>query len=317
MIVLWALLLQDTVTFQMIKETRRHEIKGHVKAIPKRLEPFVDKWVTMSGFPILYEDGQTIRKVVIAENQYDLARHYGTPPDYSNSVSVIYRTMPPKIRESKFLQVSGYLRFRKVGRKEGEREKLDHVWHLTEAVEGAVPNPDKPAEPAKEGTLSFALLESAQDASAGGEIKIPDAVKAHHGKWVTITGHVLLSWATEEITQFQLAKNPWDGCCMGVPPSYFNAVRVQMAPGGKFSNRFDRVATISGRFRADIQKTENGYVDAIYWLDEAVEGSVPSPDPPAGDAPPEAAKETSNAWTIVVVLALAGAILYFVLRRKT
>jgi hypothetical protein len=316
MIVLLALLLQDTVTFQMVKETRRHEIKGHVKAIPKRLEPFVDKWVTMSGFPILYEDGQTIRKVVIAENQYDLQRHYGTPPDYSNSVSVVYRTMPPKIREAKFLQVSGYLRFKKVGRKEGDREKLDHVWHLTEAVEGAVPNPDKPAEAPKEGTLTFALLESAQEASAAGEIKIPDAVQAYHGKWVTITGHVLLSWASEEITQFQLAKNPWDGCCMGVPPSYFNAVRVQMAPGKAFSNRFDRVGTLSGKFRAEIKKTENGYVDAIYWLDEAVEGAVAPKEAPAPGAA-ETPKSSTAWWEAAVVITLVGVVLFFTFRRKT
>jgi hypothetical protein len=309
MIVLVLLLLQEpppTVTFQRVKETRRGIIDGHVKSIPKAMEAFVDQWVTMSGFPVISQDGQWIR---IAENQYDAERQYGTPPDVFNSVSVVYRKPPEKLRDAKYLQVSGYLRFRKIGSREGNRENLVKLWHLTEAVEGAVPNPDATSTaPPKEGTLSFSLLESAT--TQGGDINIPDPVRALDGKWVTLTGHVLLNWTGEDITSFQVAKNPWDGCCMGVPPNFFNSVRVAMAPGQKLSSRFDRVATVSGRFKVDVRKTANGYVDGVYWLEQAVEGAAPSPDAPAAEP-----KQGFPTWAFVGVLAVAGA--FFLLRRKT
>lgn len=314
MILALLLALQDppkTVTFQQIKETRRGIVEGHVKSVPKALEPLVDTWVTMSGFPVLSEDGQSIREVLIAENQFDPKRQYGTPPDVFNSVSVQFRKIPAKLRETKFLIVSGRLRFLKAGAIEGGREKLKKLWHLTEAVEGAVPNPDAAGSATpREGTLNFALLETAS--SQGGELRIPEPVKALDGKWVTLTGHVLLSWSSDEITTFQLAKNPWDGCCMGVPPGYFNAVRVTMAEGKRYSSKFDRVATMSGRFKVDVRKTGNGYIDGVYWLEQAVEGAVPSPDKP------ESPKEGSFPYVPVIgVVTLAAGAAFLALRKKT
>jgi hypothetical protein len=307
-----------TVNFQMIRETRRHYIGGHVKAVPKRLEPLLDQWVTMSGFAIPSGDGEGARGVIIAENQYDPVRHYGTPPDAFNSVSVVFRK--PTSSKAPYLQVSGYLRFLKVGRRESDREQLVRLYHITEAVEGSVANPDaRSAVATPQGSITFALLESAAEPSKGGQVSIPEPVRRLESRWVTITGHVLLgAWDSEEISQFGLAKNPWDGCCMGVPPGLFDSLRVTMAPGKKYSSRFARVATISGKFRIEVKKTDTGYLEGVYWLDDAVEGAAPDPNPPKEAAPGSPAEAPAMpVWPAAIAVLMGAALIYMLRRGKT
>jgi hypothetical protein len=121
--------------------------------------------------------------------------------------------------------------------------------------------------------LSYSLLAQGPD---GPELRALD------GQWVCLSGHVLSTSADAEMKKFLLAKNPWDGCCLGTPPTALDSVYVQMR--GCLSNPAAKTARVSGVFVIAPKKI-NDELAELYFLKNAVEGETPSTPEPGAPFP--------------------------------
>lgn len=290
-----SLLAQDPVPrlkFPELRQAQRHRIKGHLVKVPDNLAGLDGRWVTVGGYAFLRHDGDSVREILLTENMFS-PRGVGALPSPFDSVKIRFRegVEPPKLTQGQFAIVSGRFFVRKEGRLEKEGEQLTGLFHIVEAVEGETPDPERPPDPSGSiagiHKIAFQLLEKAKSVSQGSDVRVPDDIQALDGRWVTITGNVLIPWVEQKVTQFVLAKNPWDGCCLGIPPGPYDSVSVRLREGSHLKDRFSAVQTLSGRFRVELERSE-GYVTGLYKLVDAVEGAVPPPEEAAGVPAPRA-----------------------------
>ncbi len=129
-----------------------------------------------------------------------------------------------------------------------------------------------PATPAVATEVSFPLLESV--GKPIGEAKtlddIPKEVRDMDGKEVLLMGHLLVPYASGTVREFLIAKYPWDGCCMGVPPTIYTAVEVVLSKGQRLSDPTAPLVTVRGRFVVSPQFID-GYPTGLYKIEEAKE----------------------------------------------
>jgi hypothetical protein len=291
-VVLLATAAQDPIPrlkFPELRQAQRHRVKGHLAKIPDNLAALDGRWVSVGGYAFLRFDGQVVREILLTENMFS-PRGVGALPSPFDSVKIRFAPAAdaPKLAQGQFAIVSGRFLVRKEGRLEKEGEQLTALFHVVDAVEGETADPDRPPEPSASAAkgvdkIAFQLLEKSKSLSQGSDVRVPDDVRALDGRWVTVTGNVLIPWAEQRVTQFVLAKNPWDGCCLGIPPGPYDSVLVKLRDGSQLKDRYSTVQTLSGRFRVELERSE-GYVTGLYQLIDAVEGAVPSPDEAGGSS---------------------------------
>lgn len=73
-----------------------------------------------------------------------------------------------------------------------------------------------------------------------GTREMPRRVADLKGKHVKVTGYALFPLMSMETTELLLMRNQWDGCCIGVPPTPYDAVEVKLA---KPADRKDSLLT--------------------------------------------------------------------------
>ena len=119
--------------------------------------------------------------------------------------------------------------------------------------------------------VSWDLLQSSSNTYVPrlGEKVIPQRIAMLHGKWVTIAGYIAFPIVSTEADELLAMLNQWDGCCIGVPPSPYDAVEVKLAApvevGLKHQIRF---ASITGIFRVQPYVMERWLV-GLYLMDDA------------------------------------------------
>ncbi|MEO1007182.1 MAG: hypothetical protein AAFX79_01290 [Planctomycetota bacterium] len=62
-----------------------------------------------------------------------------------------------------------------------------------------------------------------------GKLVLPERVTMFDGTWVQLQGNLAIPFAERQVTEVLLMQHPWDGCCLGVPPSPYDAVEVALA----------------------------------------------------------------------------------------
>jgi hypothetical protein len=100
--------------------------------------------------------------------------------------------------------------------------------------------------------------------------QVPPEFQVLDGKAVTLTGYIVVPFGTQAVSDFFLAHNVWDGCCIGKPPTLFDAVAVQMKEGGRLKNPRLWVTTVRGTFHVR-PVYENDTLTGLFSLVEAVE----------------------------------------------
>ena len=97
---------------------------------------------------------------------------------------------------------------------------------------------------------------------------IPQRVAALNGKWVEIDGFVAFP-LPQDTTEMIMMLNQWDGCCIGIPPTPYDAVEVKLtapvAPGQRHAIRY---GTVKGRLTVEPYLIENWLV-GLYLMDDA------------------------------------------------
>ncbi|MFM9997194.1 MAG: hypothetical protein ACKVU4_15505 [Phycisphaerales bacterium] len=101
-----------------------------------------------------------------------------------------------------------------------------------------------------------------------GRKNLPARITMLAGKHVSITGNVTFPMMVEEPEELLAMMNPWDGCCIGVPPTPYDAVEVHLAQPIKGQGRFTNYGTLTGKLRVEPQLVGNWLV-GLYVLDAA------------------------------------------------
>lgn len=120
--------------------------------------------------------------------------------------------------------------------------------------------------------LTWDLLISAARAyePRAGRNELPERITMLDGKWVELTGYLAFPLGAEESDELLLMLNQWDGCCIGVPPTPYDAVEVTLvAPyKGEAGINIFNYGTVHGLFEVDPYVT-NGWLIGLYLLENA------------------------------------------------
>lgn len=80
---------------------------------------------------------------------------------------------------------------------------------------------------------------------------VPDRVTMLNGKHVRVTGFVLFPMLMQETKELLLMRNQWDGCCIGVPPTPYDAVEVKLLDTATRADMFVQYATLEGVMKVE------------------------------------------------------------------
>jgi hypothetical protein len=113
---------------------------------------------------------------------------------------------------------------------------------------------------------------------------MPPELQAFHGRWVTMTGNLFIPYPAARIERFIVARNPWDGCCFGMPPTVWDSIVVRLRENWDMPDAPPRLITVSGRFHIQVEREpKSGLVTQCFELRDAVLGQAG--EPPAGSFP--------------------------------
>jgi hypothetical protein len=98
---------------------------------------------------------------------------------------------------------------------------------------------------------------------------MPQRVALLDGAWVRVDGYFALPLMLQESSEILVMLNQWDGCCIGVPPTPYDAIEVKLVEPVKPNRRHAfNFGTVLGRLRVDPMLVENWLV-GLYRLEEA------------------------------------------------
>ena len=101
------------------------------------------------------------------------------------------------------------------------------------------------------------------------ENEIPQRIAMLDGMWVRIAGFTAFPLVTGETTEMLVMLNKWDGCCIGVPPTPFDAIEVHLtAPVARGPKHAINFGTITGVLKVDPYLIEDWLV-GLYILDQS------------------------------------------------
>jgi len=120
--------------------------------------------------------------------------------------------------------------------------------------------------------VSWELLMSASDTFIPrlGEREIPQRIALLNNAHVRVSGYIAFPLIVTEATECLVMLNQWDGCCLGVPPSPYDAIEVKLSAAEDNSKRHVvRVGTLEGVLRIDPYVVEKWLV-GLYTMDNGV-----------------------------------------------
>ncbi len=102
---------------------------------------------------------------------------------------------------------------------------------------------------------------------------LPAWVQALDGKHVAIDGYLMMPQVGNDIQELLVMRNQWDGCCIGVEPTPYDAIEVKLAKALDARAMLQEQAlTRFGRI-SGVLKTEpyivSGWLLGLYLLNDA------------------------------------------------
>lgn len=103
-----------------------------------------------------------------------------------------------------------------------------------------------------------------------GKTEPPAWSSALEGKWVAIEGYVVLPLAQQSSKEILLTLNQWDGCCIGVPPTPYDAIEVTLveAIDGNAAIGAFYYGRLEGKFSVD-PYLAGGWLLGLYLMEDA------------------------------------------------
>jgi hypothetical protein len=102
------------------------------------------------------------------------------------------------------------------------------------------------------------------------EHDMPQRVAMLDGAWVQMEGYLAFPLMVSETKELLVMLNQWDGCCIGVPPTPYDAIEVKLLEPAKRSGAHAtfNFGGVKGRLRVDPYLIENWLV-GLYVLEDA------------------------------------------------
>lgn len=106
--------------------------------------------------------------------------------------------------------------------------------------EGSVDNPYR---------ITWDLLVSAEETfnPENGKRSLPQRLAMLHGKRVRIDGWIAFPLMAAQPRELLAMLNQWDGCCLGVPPTPYDAIEVKLRQVVAGDDRFANQGGVEGR----------------------------------------------------------------------
>ncbi|MBY0307962.1 MAG: hypothetical protein K2Q09_04390 [Phycisphaerales bacterium] len=101
-----------------------------------------------------------------------------------------------------------------------------------------------------------------------GLTKMPQRVAFLSDRWVTLTGYVAFPISSNDPKEMLVMFNQWDGCCIGVPPTAYDAVETKLETPVKGDDRFTTFGTVTGVLKVD-PFVDNGWLLGLYVMEHA------------------------------------------------
>jgi len=118
--------------------------------------------------------------------------------------------------------------------------------------------------------ISWDLLVSASRVyrPRDGKNELPQRVTFLDGKWITITGYVAFPLMVTEADEVLMMLNQWDGCCIGVPPTPYDALEVFLTRPLEAESGINifNYGTVKGKLKVDPYVVNNWLV-GLYVLE--------------------------------------------------
>ncbi|HZW11009.1 MAG TPA: hypothetical protein VFF69_13990 [Phycisphaerales bacterium] len=115
---------------------------------------------------------------------------------------------------------------------------------------------------------TLVALESEYEPKTEGKKQVPAWIKALDGRHVSITGFIAFPFIAPSAEECMVMLNQWDGCCIGVPPTPYDAVEVKLAEAIDLQQGVVNYGTITGVFRTDPYLV-NGWLIGLYVMEDA------------------------------------------------
>ncbi|MFM9958262.1 MAG: DUF3299 domain-containing protein [Phycisphaerales bacterium] len=98
--------------------------------------------------------------------------------------------------------------------------------------------------------------------------EMPRRVADLKGKHVKVTGYALFPLMSLETTELLLMRNQWDGCCIGVPPTPYDAVEITLSKPADRKDTFVTFVTLEGVLDVD-PYVNRDFLLGLYTLKDA------------------------------------------------
>lgn len=110
---------------------------------------------------------------------------------------------------------------------------------------------------------------------------IPARVQMLHEKWVRISGFIAFPIMAQSPDEMLMMLNQWDGCCIGVPPTPYDAIEVKLKKAAVGDERLRTSAAITGILKVDPFLVRDWLV-SLYLLDDGILSDTAGQAAPAG-----------------------------------
>jgi len=101
-----------------------------------------------------------------------------------------------------------------------------------------------------------------------GKTELPGWLDLLHEKHVVIVGNTLVPVIATTTKELLVMQNPWDGCCIGIPPSPYDAIEVTLDHDVDFGSSSVGYGTVRGVFILDPYVVD-GWVLGMYIIEDA------------------------------------------------
>ncbi|MBM4107809.1 MAG: hypothetical protein FJ255_03200 [Phycisphaerae bacterium] len=105
------------------------------------------------------------------------------------------------------------------------------------------------------------------DPKAGQNV-VPEHIAMLDGAHVRITGWIAFPLYVQSATELLAMLNQWDGCCIGVPPTPYDAIEVRLKAPAEGDDRLATFGTIEGLFGVK-PYVVGGWLVGLYVMEQA------------------------------------------------
>ncbi|MCL4741587.1 MAG: hypothetical protein KJZ54_05215 [Phycisphaerales bacterium] len=102
-----------------------------------------------------------------------------------------------------------------------------------------------------------------------GKLDLPEWAALLNGKQVRITGFIAFPFVADAASECLLMLNQWDGCCIGVPPTPYDAIEVKLGVPLDLTRQAINYGSIRGTFSVDPYLVNN-FLVGLYVMDDGV-----------------------------------------------